>query len=98
MKWKIKIHPLVKEKDFKGIDKNQKIKVRRAIINKLGRAPHKFGQQLRGEHKKYRKLVIGDYRVIYELVKDKVLVLAVKVGIRRDFEVYIDLAKRLKKI
>jgi len=98
MEWRVKIHRLVKEEDFKDIDKSQKIKVRRAIINKLGRAPHKFGQQLRGEYKKYRKLVVGDYRVIYEVVKDKVLVLVVKIGIRRDFEVYIDLAKRLKKI
>lgn len=60
---------MVKEKDFKDIDKNQKIRVRRAIINKLGRAPDKFGQQLRGEYKKYRKLVVGDYRVIYKVVR-----------------------------
>lgn len=97
MKCEIKIHPLVKE-DIKSVTKSQKEKIKKVIKSKLGRAPGKFGRQLRGEFKKYRRLKVGDYRVVYRVHKRKVLVLVIKIGIRRDFKIYKDLAKRLKKL
>ncbi len=98
MKWKIKIHPLVKKEDIGSISKAQKERIKKTIKNKLGRAPKKFGKQLKGEFKLYRRLRVGDYRVVYRVYEDKILVIVIKIGIRRDFEIYKDLAKRLKKL
>lgn len=98
MKWKIKIHPLVKKEDIKNITKTQRERIKKVIKSKLGRAPEKFGKQLRGEFKRYRRLKVGDYRVVYRIYKERILVVVIKIGIRRDFKIYKDLAKRLKKI
>lgn len=98
MTWKIKIHPEVKDEDFKKIDKSQQKRIIKAIKNKLGRAPLKFGKKLKGKSKEFRRLKAGDYRVIYEVKKEKVLVLVIKVGIRRDAEVYKEFFNRIKKI
>jgi mRNA interferase RelE/StbE len=98
MTWKIKFHNLVLKEDFKNIDKNTRTTVVRSIESKLSKAPDKFGRQLSGELNKYRRLKVGDYRVIYETLKSKVMVHVVKIGIRRDFQVYNDLIKRLNKL
>lgn len=96
MTWKIKIDPRVRDEDFKKIEKNQQRKIVKAIKDKLGRDPKIFGKRLKGEFKKFRRFRVGDYRVIYDVREDKVLVLVIKVGIRRDFEVYKELLNRIK--
>ena len=95
MTWRIKIDPRVRDKDFKKIDKSQQRRILKAIKGKLGRAPEKFGKQLKGELEKFRSLRVGNYRVIYEVKEDKVLVLVIKIGIRRNEEVYKEFFKRL---
>ncbi|HDM38022.1 MAG TPA: type II toxin-antitoxin system mRNA interferase toxin, RelE/StbE family [Candidatus Omnitrophica bacterium] len=98
MLWKVKLHRLVLEEDFKRIDKTQQLKIIRAIKSKLSKAPNKYGRQLSGQLSKYRRLRVEDYRVIYEVLKDKVKVHVIKIGIRRDFEVYREIIRRLKKM
>jgi mRNA-degrading endonuclease RelE of RelBE toxin-antitoxin system len=48
--------------------------------------------------KGYWKLKISDYRVIYKIEKKEIKILVLKVGIRRDEEVYKEMLKRLKKL
>ena len=97
-KWIIKVHPLVKKEDGKDVDPSTKDYIKKQIKKKLSRDPESYGEPLLGKFRKYRKLKVDGYRVVYRVVKDKVLVLIIKVGIRRDDEVYKDLFFRLKKL
>lgn len=96
--WTVKIHRLVIEEDFKKIDRPAREEILRTIYKKLTLDPEKYGAPLRHELKGYWKLKISDYRVIYRVEKDIVRVLFLKVGFRKDSEVYEEMFSRLKKI
>ena len=96
--WKVRIHRLVVEKDFKKINKKDRILILKTIYKKLSVAPEKYGSLLRNPLKGYWKLKISHYRVVYRIEKNTVKVLVLKVGIRRDDEVYKEVLQRIKKI
>ena len=98
MIWQVLIHPLVFQEDFKKLDRSAQQKIIKAIRKKLTQDPQKFGRPLTGSFRHYWKLRVGEYRVIYQMEEKKVIVKVVKIGIRRDFEVYEDLARRVPKI
>ncbi|PIW68374.1 MAG: plasmid stabilization protein, partial [Candidatus Omnitrophica bacterium CG12_big_fil_rev_8_21_14_0_65_42_8] len=70
----------------------------RQIVKKLSINPEAYGKALSGELHGCWRLKIGDFRVIYRILKDRIEVLVVKIGIRRDFEVYEKFLLRLKKV
>lgn len=90
------IDELVFEEDFQKIDRPDQQNILKAIRKKLTTKPESFGEPLKGNLKGLWKLRIGQYRVIYEIRKDKVLVYVAKVGFRRDDEVYKEVLKRLR--
>lgn len=96
--WQIKIHNLVLDEDFKKVNKKDRSIILKTVYKKLGRAPKEYGAPLRHELQGLWKLKISGYRVVYTIEDDKVQVVVVKVGIRRDKEVYKQMIKRLKKI
>ncbi|MCK4244589.1 MAG: type II toxin-antitoxin system RelE/ParE family toxin [Candidatus Omnitrophica bacterium] len=96
--WHVKIHRLVIEEDFKKIDFSEQLYILRTIRKKLSLDPESYGKPLRGEFKGYWRLSVGDFRVIYRIIKNKILVLVIKIGIRRDARVYEELFFRLKKL
>lgn len=96
--WQISLHRLVLEEDFKSIDKHTRKIILKLVFKKLSQDPENYGSPLSGSFKGYWKLRAGDYRVIYRIVKEKILVLVIKVGIRRDEKVYKDLINRLNKL
>ena len=96
--WKIKIHHLVVKEDLKNISKCDQSIIFKTIFKKLSREPEKYGEPLRYELKGYWKLKVSHYRVVYRVEKNIVQVLVLKIGMRRDEEVYRDMARRLKKI
>jgi len=96
--WQIKIHPLVLKEDFDEISPPQQKTILNAIQKKLSLDPESYGRPLRGEFSGYWRLRVGDYRVVYRLVKDEVLVFVIKVGIRKDDRVYKELFSRLRKL
>lgn len=96
--FKVEIHPLVFKEDFKKIDRPQQQKIIKAVRKKLTLEPERYGKRLSGELSEYWRLRVGDYRVIYRIKKNIVTVTVIKVGIRRDFEVYQDLVNRLRKV
>ena len=96
--WQIKIHRLVIEEDFKRIDSSRQSYILRTIRKKLSLNPEVYGKPLRGEFKGYWRLSVGDFRVVYRIIKNKILVLVIKVGIRRDAKVYEELFFRLRKL
>lgn len=96
--WTVKIHKLVLSEDFKAISNPEQLKILSDIRKKLTVDPHNYGEPLKGEYKGYWKLRAGDYRVIYKIKKDIIEVLVIKVGIRRNEQVYKDLIYRIRKL
>ena len=93
--FKVLIDELVIKKDFKKIDTTGQQRIIKTIRKKLTIKPKEFGKPLAGDLKGYRKLRIGEYRVIYEIEEEKVLVYVILVGYRRDEEAYKKVITRL---
>lgn len=94
--WSVKIHPLVFKEDFPKIDKSAQQRILKSISKKPTVAPTEYGKPLTGTLKGYWRLQVDDYRVIYRVEKERILVYIIKVGIRRDDTVYRELSVRLK--
>ena len=94
----IAIDELVFKEDFKGIDKSDQQKIIKSIRKKLTISPERYGNPLKGELKGLWKLRVGKYRVIYDVKADKISVYVIKIGFRRDEEVYKETLKRLYQL
>jgi mRNA interferase RelE/StbE len=91
----VEIDELVFSEDFKRIDAAGQKRIMKVVRKKLTEEPRAYGKPLSGEYKSFWKLKVGPYRVIYEIIESQVTVYVIKVGYRRDSEVYKELAKRL---
>jgi len=89
------IDELVFSEDFKKIDKPNQQRIIKAIRTKLSTQPKTFGKPLGGDLKGFWSLRVGPYRVIYEVSEKEVTVYVVKVGHRRNKEVYDQLLRHL---
>ena len=96
--WKIQIHKLVLSEDFAAMSRTNRETILKAVRKKLSIDPESYGKPLTGEFKGLWRLRVGDYRVVYRIAKDEILVFVIKIGIRRDDSVYQELSKRLKKL
>ena len=96
--WQVKFHHLVISEDFKNIPPVYQERILKIIDRKLSLDPQAYGKPLRGNLSGYWRLRVEDYRVVYRIVKDKIVVLVIKVGIRKDDKVYEELLLRLRKI
>ena len=95
MSWTILYHPDVNE-DLESVGPSAARRIMRDIDEKLVKAPHQFSAPLSGNLTNFRKLRIGDYRVVYQVIDDRVIVFVLAVGPRRDKEVYKSALKRVK--
>ncbi len=82
MSYSIIYHPNVQKLDLPKIPQNIKEIIRRAIENRLIPYPDIVGEPLRQSLKGHRKLRVGDYRIIYKVAADKIIVLII--GHRKD--------------
>ena len=89
MDYQIFYHPKVKD-DMKAFPKNIKERVQTAIEKRLMVDPVYYGDPLRKSLKGFCKLRVGDYRIIYKIEKETVMIL--KVGHRK--EVYENVLSR----
>lgn len=94
MTWKVFYHYDVEE-DLKSVGAAASRRIVRAIDTKLVAAPLDFGAPLSGNLTDFRKLRVGDYRVVYQVRENAVMVLVLAVGPRRDKEVYRTAWQRL---
>ena len=69
--------------DVPRLSRSVQRRIRRAIESKLASHPIEFGKPLRYSLKGARALRVGDYRVIFTIEPDDV-VLIVKIGHRRE--------------
>ncbi|MFT7184520.1 MAG: mRNA interferase RelE/StbE [Oceanicoccus sp.] len=81
----------VLKEDIPNLSSDVKTRIRSAIEKKLTNEPEHFGKPLRKSLKGYRKLRVGDYRVIFRIENTVVKVFAI--GHRS--EIYRDTRKRL---
>jgi len=82
MAYHLYYHPDVKKEDFPDIPKNIKERIRKAIEQRLLIEPVKYGEPLKRGLQGYRKLRVGDYRVVYRVDKERIVVL--KIGHRKE--------------
>lgn len=75
MDWRLRYHPGVKD-DVSGFPRNIKKSIRLAINERLMGNPL-IGLPLRSSLKGYRKLRIGNYRVIYLIRKPDIIILLI---------------------
>ena len=76
--FKIVYHHLVVRNDIPKLSKEWKIKIQRAIEEKLTTHPDLYGKPLRRSLKGYRKLRVGDYRVIFRIESTTVKILIIQ--------------------
>jgi len=93
MTWRILYHHLVEE-DLESVGPSAARRIVKAIDAKLTRSPMDFGLPLSGNLANFRKLRIGDYRVVYQVREKTIIVYVLAVGPRRDKEIYRAALKR----
>ncbi len=87
MTWTILYHHEVEE-DLKSVGTAMARRIVRDIDQKLTRSPLEFGVPLSAGLADFRKLRVGDCRVVYQVRGWEVVVFVLAVGPRRDKEIY----------
>jgi mRNA interferase RelE/StbE len=82
MPYQVFYHPDIEKKDLPDIPKNMKERIKKAIEQRLMTEPVKYGVPLKRSLQGYRKLRVGDYRVIYRIDKENIIIL--KIGNRKE--------------
>jgi len=77
MRYSIFYHTKVVSEDLQKLDSVWKKKIRNAIEGKLTTSPELYGKPLRRSLSGYRKLRVGDYRVIFKIEKQTVIILII---------------------
>lgn len=75
-------HPKLKSTDLPRLSGPARDGIQKAIEQRLVVNPAAYGLPLKWGLKGYRKLRIGDYKIIYSVVKDEIRILAI--GHRKD--------------
>jgi len=61
-----------------------RIKIIRAIEQRLSTDPNHYGKPMAREYVGYRRLRAGDWRVIYKVIENKLIVLVIDIDHRKD--------------
>ena len=92
MAYKLKYHPDVKRSDLPKIGMKSRDMIKRAIENRLAKQPERYGKSLQRTLKGYWKLRVGDYRIVFKVTADNIIIL----GIIHRKEVYRLIKKRME--
>ena len=77
MAYQLRYHPDVKKKDIPTLNSTIRRRIRTAIEKRLVVEPEKYSEPLRRTLKEYRKLRVGDYRIVLKIQKWEILILGV---------------------
>ena len=91
MAYQLLYHADVKKVDLPKIDAKNKAMLKRAIKERLATQPEVYGKPLQRTLKGYWKLRVGEYRVVFKMSQNDVLIL----GIIHRREVYRQIHKRV---
>ena len=85
MAWTVEISDIA-ERQLKKLDRS----VQKRIVDWLGdrlegcKNPRHFGEPLKGDHAGFWRYRVGDYRILCDIIDEKIIVLVLTVGHRRD--------------
>ena len=82
MPYKLYYHQDIPKEDLPGIPGNIRKRIKYAIESRLVSDPEKYGLPLKRGLQGYRKLRVGDYRIIFQVKEQNIIVL--KIGHRKD--------------
>jgi len=91
MNFKLIYHADVKKVDLPKIDMKNRSMIKKAIEEPLATHPEVFGKPLQRTLKGYWKLRVGEYRVVFKILENDILVL----GIIHRKDVYQRVKKRI---
>ena len=91
MPYTLVYHPDVRSEDIPAINRDLRDRIARAIESRLTTEPERYGEPLRGTLRGYWRLRVGDYRVVFKVVKNEVRIF----GIMHRREVYERIVRRL---
>ena len=77
MRYTVIYHEDISKKDLPTLGKSVQMRVRKAIEEKLTMSPEVFGAPLEQSLRGYRKLRVGDYRVIFEIKQEVIIVVMI---------------------
>ena len=86
-------HPKVKTDDIPRLDNEIAKRIKTAIEQKLIANPLKYGFFLHGSLQGYKKLRVGDWRIVFRIVGNTIRIIAI--GHRKDNIVYNKASSRL---
>lgn len=78
VEFQILYHPIVIKEDIPKLPARWKTRIQQAIEKKLVSFPAEYGKPLRRSLNGYRKLRVGDYRVVFRIRRKEVLIFAIK--------------------
>ena len=70
--------------DLKRLPKHEGLRIKRKVDEHLAVAPDRLGEPLQGSFKGFHRYRVGNYRVIYEIHKEAVVITVIRVGHRKD--------------
>jgi len=82
MAYTIKFRPAV-EKSLRTLPRKELIRIKRKIDDLAENLPDQAITKMKGNNK-FHKIRSGDYRIIYEIHDDTLLILVVNIGHRKD--------------
>ena len=82
MKYTIKFRPAV-EKNLRTFPQKDLIRIKRKIDALAENLPDRAATKMKGNNN-FHKVRVGDYRIIFEIHDDTLLILVVKIGHRKD--------------
>ena len=82
-------HPQVRM-DIARMSEKLKVRLKKAIETRLMTVPQRYGAPLRKTLKGYWKMRVGDYRIVFKVAGDEIIVF----GIIHRKTVYRDIGKR----
>jgi len=75
--YRIRYHPDVKAKDISKLNRTIQKRIKTAIEQQLLVSLEKYSEPLRRTLKGYRKLRVGDYRIVLKIEGTGILILAI---------------------
>jgi mRNA interferase RelE/StbE len=82
MTYAIKFRPAVL-KNLRTLPKKELIRIKSKIDSLAENLPDQATTKMKGNNK-FHKIRVGDYRIIYEIHNDTLVILVVKIGHRKD--------------
>ena len=77
MPYHLRYHPDVKAKDIPKLNRTIQKRIKTAIEQRLLVSPEKYSEPLRRTLKGYRKLRVGDYRIVLKIDGADILTLGI---------------------